>query len=58
MSIDMKGLIKTPEQLQEEQEAAQQQNVQMEAMKALGPNAVNQVGALQHQNQAKQPPQE
>lgn len=58
MSIDMKGLIKTPEQLQEEQEAAQQQNVQMEAMKALGPNAVNQVGALQQQNQAKQPPQE
>lgn len=42
--IDMKGLIKSGEQVQQEQQAAQQQAQQAEIMKAATPNAVTQGG--------------
>ena len=44
--IDMKGLIKTQEEVQQEQQAAQQAQQQAEMMKAGVPNAVNQGGEM------------
>jgi hypothetical protein len=44
--IDMKGLVKSPEDLQAEQEQAQQQQQQMQMMDKLGPNAVTQAGGM------------
>jgi hypothetical protein len=44
--IDMKGLVKAPEDLEAEQAAAQQQQQQQEMMKTLGPNAVTQAGGM------------
>jgi hypothetical protein len=42
--IDMKGLIKPEEQVQQEQQAQQQQQLNAELSKAAVPNAVNQMG--------------
>ena len=42
LGIDIEGLIKSPEQIAEEQQAAQQQAM----IDKLGPNAVNQAGQL------------
>ena len=44
--IDMKGLVKTEEDMQAEQEAAQQQQQQQSMMQTLGPNAITQAGGL------------
>lgn len=44
--IDMKGLVKSAEDLQQEQEAAQQQQQQQSMMETLGPNAVTQGGKM------------
>lgn len=49
-SINMKGLIKSPEQLQAEQQQAQQ----MQMMQQLGPNAVNALGGMAKQHMANQ----
>lgn len=44
--IDMKGLIKTEEQVQQERQQAQQAQQQAEMMKAATPNAVTQGGEM------------
>ena len=44
--IDMKGLIKTEEQVQQEQQAQQQQQMMAQAGLAATPNAVNQAGEM------------
>ena len=44
--IDMKGLIKPEEQVQQEQKAQQQQQMMAQAGLAATPNAVNQVGEM------------
>jgi hypothetical protein len=49
--IDMKGLIKTAEQVQQEQQQAQQAQQQAEMMKAGVPNAVNQGGEMMREQQ-------
>lgn len=50
--IDMKGLIKTAEQVQQEQQAQQQQQMMAQAGLAATPNAVNQVGEMVRERQA------
>lgn len=52
--IDMKGLIKPQEQVQQEQEQARQQQVQLEMGKAVGPNAINQAGETIRQGAQQQ----
>ena len=55
--IDQKGLIKTPEQLQQEQQQqqqAQQQQQQAEMVKAAIPNAVTQGGDMIKQGAQQQ----
>ena len=47
--IDMKGLVKSPEDLQAEQQAAQQQQQQQMMVEKLGPNAVTQMGGIAKQ---------
>ena len=49
--IDMKGLVKTQEEVQQEQQQAQQQAQQAEMMKAGVPNAVTQGGEMIRENQ-------
>jgi len=44
--IDMKGLIKTEEQVQQERQQAQQAQQQAEMLKAATPNAVTQGGEM------------
>lgn len=44
--IDMKGLLKTEEEVQQAQQAAQQQAMQQQALQSLGPQAVSQGGQL------------
>jgi hypothetical protein len=44
--IDMKGLVKSKEQLEAEQQAAQQQQQQQAMMEKLGPNAITQAGGM------------
>ena len=51
--IDMKGLIKTAEEVQQEQQAAQQAQQQAEMMKAGVPNAVNQGGEMMREQQQR-----
>ena len=50
--IDMKGLIKPEEQVQQEQQAQQQQQMMAQAGLAATPNAVNQVGEMVRERQA------
>lgn len=50
LGIDMKGLVKSPEQIQQEQEQAQQ----MAMMQAALPNAINQGGAIMKQGMVNQ----
>ncbi len=50
--IDMKGLIKPEEQVQQERQAAQQQQALAQAGVAATPNAVNQAGELIRERQA------
>jgi hypothetical protein len=50
LGIDMKGLVKSAEQLQAEQEQAQQMAMMQQAM----PNLINQGGALMKQGMANQ----
>ena len=50
--IDMKGLIKPEEQVQQEQQAQQQQQLNAELSKAAVPNAVNQGGEMMRERQA------
>lgn len=52
--IDMKGLVKTAEEVQQEQRAAQQQQQQAEMMKAGIPNAVTQGGEMIRQGAQQQ----
>jgi hypothetical protein len=48
--IDMKGLVRTEEEIAQQQEQAQQQNM----MQTLGPNAVNQLGNITKQSMSQQ----
>lgn len=48
LGIDMKGLVKSPEEIQQEQQQAQQMAMMQQAM----PNLINQGGALMKQNMA------
>jgi len=50
--IDMKGLIKPEEQVQQEQQAQQQQQMMAQAGLAATPNAVNQAGEMIRERQA------
>jgi len=50
--IDMKGLIKPEEQVQQEQQAQQQQQMQAQLAQAAVPNAGNQVGEMVRERQA------
>ena len=50
--IDMKGLIKPEEQVQQERQAAQQQQAMAQAGVAATPNAVNQAGEMIRERQA------
>jgi hypothetical protein len=52
--IDMKGLVKTQEEVQQEQQAAQQAQQRAEMMKAGVPNAVTQGGEMIRQGAAQQ----
>ena len=49
--IDMKGLVKSQEEVQEEQQAQQQAQQQAEMMKAGVPNAVTQGGEMMRAQQ-------
>ena len=48
----MKGLIKPEEQVQQERQAAQQQQAMAQAGVAATPNAVNQAGEMIRERQA------
>lgn len=52
--IDLKGLIKSQEEVQQEQQAAQQQQQQAEMLKAATPNAVTQGGEMIRQGAQQQ----
>jgi len=49
--IDMKGLVKTQDEVLQEQQAAQQAQQRAEMMKAAVPNAVTQGGEIMRENQ-------
>ena len=49
--IDMKGLVKKQEEVQQEQQAAQQAQHRAEMMKSGVPNAVTQGGEMMRDNQ-------
>lgn len=54
LGIDMKGLVKSPEEMA----AAQQQAQQMALVEKLGPNAINQLGGMAQKQMDAAPPQQ
>jgi hypothetical protein len=52
LGIDMKGLVKTPEEMA----AVQQQAQMMQMVEKLGPNAINQMGGMAQKQMEAPPP--